>query len=248
MSHFFIKSDQLLNFTLSLQKINDIALPIAVQNSLNSVVRDIKKRTLKKTTEKQFKIKKRTFFQANSAFKTHNAKEYNYNINKIKAEAGITKGERANEKATEQVGSQQTATPIKRSINPLGDKPQTKAIIDVLSKKPEIYDASSGWNPAEYYNRVARAKKRNAPFLYKKNGRGSVGRVRKFDRIKSGKKKGRLRIDIQPIASYIKSGFVKLNKKKPFLNDAAKSSMSTILEKQFVKEAEKQIERAIKRR
>jgi len=251
MAHFFVKSDQLLNYTLSLQKINSVALPFAVQNTLNAVSKDVKKRTLKKLTEQQFDIKKRTFFTANSAFKPYKAKQFNYNINRIKSEVGITKGKKANEKATKQVGYQQTATPIKRSVNPLGDKPQTKAIIDVLSKKPEIYqNESGGFNPGVYYNKVARAKKRNAPFLFKNSSgtKGSIGRVRKFQRRKTGKEKGRLNIDIQPLASYKKSGYVRLRKKKPFLNEAAKKSMIDILDKEFVKEVEKQVERAMKRR
>ena len=205
---FSIKSDKLINHTLTLQRINDVALPIAVQNTLNSVARDVKKRTLDEYTNKYFNIKKRTFFKSNSAYKPYKAKQANYNVNRLKAEVGITKGKRANETATEQVGHQQTATKIKRSINPLGEKPQTKAIIDILSKKPEIYQNEGEFNAADYIKKVSRAKKRNAPFLRKNTSgsRGSVGIVKSFKRLKSG----RLKIKILPIASYIRGGFVKL--------------------------------------
>lgn len=247
MTDFSIKSDELINFTLSLQKINDIALPLAVQNTLNAVAKNVKTKTLDKLTNKYFDIKKKNFFKANSGYKPYKAKQFNYNVNRLKAEVGITKGKRPNEKATEQVGSQQTATSIKRSINPLGTKPQTKAVIDILSKKPEVYEQGSDFDAGDYLLKVARAKKRNAPFLFKNSNRGSVGIVKTFKRIKSGKEKGRLKIVIKPIASYIEGGRVKLKTKKPFLNDAVLASAKELMNKEFIKQADIQIQRALKR-
>lgn len=247
---FSIKSENLIDLTLSLQKINDVALPIALQFSLNQVARDAKTKYLAKTTGQMFDIKRRNFFKANSGYKTHKAKEFNYNVNRLKAEVGITKGRDAREKATEQVGSQQTAKDIKRSINPLGTKPQTKAVIDLLSKKPEVYDFAEhgGFKPEVYFRKVGRAKKRNAPFLRKNSNRGTLHRVKSMKRFKAGKRKGRINIKLQPIASYIKGGHVKLMKKKPFLNEAAFKSMVDIMEKTFRKEAQIQVERAMKRK
>jgi hypothetical protein len=246
--NFNIKSESLINHTLNLQRINAVALPFAVQNALNAVARDVKKRTLKITTERQFDIKKRNFFKANSGYKPYKAKQFNYNINKMHAEVGITKSSKSHDKSTEQVAHQQTATKIKRSINPLGTKPQTKAIIDVLSHKPEVYEHQSEFDSGDYIKKVARAKKRNAPFIVRNSTKGTVYRVKSFKRLKSGKNRNRLKMDLQPIASYIKSGYVKLTKKKPFLNDAARKSMTEIMEQEYVKEAKKQVERAIKRR
>lgn len=251
MAHFFVKSDQLLNYTLRLQKINGIALPIAVQNSFNAVTRDVKKRTLKKITEQQFDIKKKTFFSANSAYDTHNAKEFGYNINKLKSEIGITKGRKANEKATEQVGNQQTASPIKRSINPLGTKPQTKANIDILSKKPEVYDSSQSYsegNSNAYIRRANRAYRNKSGFLIKNGNRGALNKVSSIRSRKPTKRDPRKTIiKVVPIASYIQSGRVNLKKKRPFLNNALAKSTSDILQREFVKEAEKQFQRALKR-
>jgi len=252
MEYFFVKSDQLLNYTLSLQKINDVALPFAVQNTLNAVSKDVKKRTLKKLTEQQFDIKKRTFFTANSAFKPYKAKQFNYNINRIKSEVGITKGKKANEKATKQVGYQQTATPIKRSVNPLGDKPQTKATIDILSKKPEVYDSEQSYpegNSVAYIRKADRARRNKTGLLIKNGRRGAVNKVVSMKRRKPTKRDPRkMVIKVKPIASYRESGRVDLKTKKPFLNNAVLKSSDDIMEKTFIKEAEKQIERAIKRR
>lgn len=251
MKQFYVKNDQLLNYTLSLQRINDVALPFAVQNTLNAVARDTKKRTLKKSTEEQFDVKKKTFFTANSAFKTHKAKEFNYNINRLKAEVGITKGKKANEKATEQVGMQQTASPIKRSINPLGNKPQTKTTIDILSKKPEVYDSSQPYpegNSVAYIRRAQRAHRNRSGFLVKNGRRGAVNRVRSIKRRKPTKRDPRrMLINLEPIASYQESGIVDLRLKRPFLDNAVIQSSHDIMERTFIKEAEKQIERVTKR-
>lgn len=249
---FSIKSDQLIDLTLSLQRINDIALPFAVQGALNAAARDVKKRTLAIVTNKMFDVKKRTFFKANSAFKSFKARDVGYNINRLKAEVGITKGTRPKEKATEQVGSQQTAKNIKRSVNPLGTKPITKSIIDILSKKPIIYDYTKegGFKPEKFFRAMGRAKQKGAPFLRMNSskGRGTLHKVKSMRRFKAGKRKGRIKYVLQPIASYIRGGEVKLKKRKPFLNKASEKSMNDVLEKAFIKEAKIQSERAMKRR
>jgi len=251
MSKFYVKSEQLLNYTLALQKINDIALPIAVQNSLNAVARDIKKRTLKKITEQQFDINKKTFFQANSGYKTNGAKDFNYNVNKLKAEIGITKGRKSKETATEQVGNQQTATPIKRSINPLGTKPQTKANIDILSQKPEVYDSSQSYsegNSNAYIRKAQKAYRNKSGLLIKNGKRGALNKVMSIKSRKPTKKDPRkMLVNVKPIASYIKDGHVKLKKRRAFLNDAAAMSMNDVVGKEFIKEARKQIDRAMRK-
>lgn len=243
-----IKSDNLIDYTLKLQKINDVALPIAAQNTLNAVVVGVKFKYLDETTNKMFNIKKRTFFKSNSKFTKNIAKQFGYNINKLNAQVGIVKSAKQHEKTTEQVPHQQTATNIKRSINPLKKKPG-KTIIDVLSKKPEFYSPSDagGFNAASYYKKAGRAKKRNAPFIVANRGRGRVNMIKSMNRFKSGKRKGRLNLKMIPIASYIKDGDVKLTKKKPFLNRATKIAMNNMLEKEFIKEADKQFKRVMKK-
>lgn len=244
-----IKSDELVNHVLKLQKINDVALPIAVQNSLNKVVREIKFTYLKQTTNSMFNIKKRTFFSANSRFNMYKAKEFNYNINRLVAFVGIIKGKKPHEKATEQVGAQQTASNIDRSINPLGTKPVRKNVIDVLSKKPIIYDYNEhgGFKPEIYFRKAGRANKRNAPFIVANRGRGRVNMIKSMKRFKSGKRKGRLNIKMIPIASYIKDGEVKLKVRKPFLNAATDKGMDLVLTKEFLRQAEIQFKRVMKK-
>jgi hypothetical protein len=263
---FDIKSKELVDFTLKLQKINDVALPFAVQNTLNEIVKNVKIRTLKETTEDMFDVKRKTFFTANSGYKTHKAKEFNYNLNKIKAEVGITQARKPHDKATEQVGHQETAKSIKRSINPLGTKPKSNRIIDVLGKKPEIYDYSdpnnrttefttgyeSSFNPRNYIRKVTRAKSRGAPFLRMKSGRGTLFHVKHFSskRRKTRKKNQSLhnvKIKLTPIASYIKGGELKLTKKRPFLTKAVQKTMTSDLEKIFREKTEQQVRFELKR-
>ncbi len=244
-----IKSDELINHTLKLQKINDVALPIAVQNSLNKVVREVKFTYLKQTTNSMFNIKKRTFFSANSRFNMYKAKQFGYNINNLVAFVGIIKGKKPNEKATEQVGAQQTADNVDRSINPLGTKPIRKPVIDVLSKKPEIYSFSEhgGFKPEVYFRKAGRAKRRNAPFIVANSGRGRVNMIKSMKRFKSGKRKGKLNIKMIPIASYIKDGEIKLKIRKPFLDAATKKGMDLILTKEYLRQADIQFKRIMKK-
>jgi hypothetical protein len=254
MSDFSIKSDKLIDYTLSLQKINDVALPFALQNALNGVAKDVKKRTLMDSVNKEFNVKKKGFFTANSAYKPYKAKSVNYNINKLKSEIGITKGRKANERATEQIGHQETGTAIKRGINPLGDKPQTKKIIDILSHKPEVitysnYDDAND-NAFKYIRSASRAKKRNAGLLIKSQsmGTGTVYQVRQFKKRKpTPNNPKKAIIKLKQIASYHSGGTVKLKKQRPFLSNAAIKSTKEVLNSEFIKEAEKQIERAWKR-
>lgn len=238
-----IKSDELINHTLKLQKINDVALPIAVQNSLNKVVREVKFTYLKQTTNSMFNIKKRTFFSANSRFNMYKAKQFGYNINKLAAFVGIIKGKKPNEKATEQVGAQQTASNVKRSINPLGTKPVRKTVIDVLSKKPVI-NTESSFNRKTYYRDARKAFNRKAPFIVANSaGRGRVNMVKSMRRLKSGK----FKVKLIPIASYIKDGEVKLKVRKPFLNVATKKGMDLVLTKEFLRQADIQFKRVMKK-
>ena len=243
---FFIKTDDLVNLTLALQNINDVALPFAVQNTLNRVARDVKINTLTDTTSKHFKLKKKAFFKANSGFKSHKAKEVNYNINRLKAEVGIIEARKPFDKATEQVGHQETAKPIDRSINPLGSKPKSKGIIDILSKKPEIYEAG---NSDKFIQTIGRAKRRGSGVIFKKGNRGTLRKINTFKRRKPTKRNPfRYLIKTTPVASYIKGGEVKLTKRRPFLTEAVEKSMNSKLEKIFKEQAEDQVKRALQRK
>lgn len=245
MSRFFyIQTKELADLSLKLQRINDVALPFAVQNTLNRVARDVKINSLKQTTNKMFTIRKRTFFTANSGYKSYKAKQFGYNINRLKAEIGITKSVKPNEKATEQVGSQQTATNIKRSINPLGEKSKPKSVINILSKKPEVYDSQADNGEFAYIRTVQKAYRSNTGVIFKKGNRGALHRITNMKKRKPTKKNpNKFIIKTIPIASYIKSGEVKLTKKRPFLNDAVIMSSNKLMERFFIEEANKQIER-----
>jgi len=263
MADFSITSKPLINYTLSLQTINDVALPFAMQNALNEVAKDVKKRTLAQTTNKMFDIKRKNFFKANSAFKPYKAKQFNYNINKMHADVGITKGTKPNENSTEQVGKQQTTGAIKRSFNPLGKKPQRKKVIDIMNKRPEIVEdrqSLSEWSNAADHNKAmfqyirgaARAKRRGAGLLLKSGSSKNTGtlmRVRSFRTRKPTKNNHRKAIiKMNQIASYRKGGKVKLNKRAPFLNRSAIKSTREKLQSEFQKAAEKQVELAFKRK
>lgn len=245
--NFYIKTEEITDLALRLQKINDVALPFAVQNTLNEIAGTVKINTLQKSAAKEFDVQRPTFFKANSGYKAYKAKDFNYNLNKIKSQVGMTAANKAHDKATEQIGSQETATPIKRSINPLGSKPQTKSVIDILSKKPEIYDSSSGSNPVTFLRTLQRAKSRGSGVIFAKGNRGALRQIKRFDRRKPTKGNPRkYTIETKPIASYIKSGYVKLNVKRPFLTNAIVTALMDV-QTVFEEKAKYQIERAMKK-
>jgi hypothetical protein len=251
MPDFSITSTDLIDYTLALQKLNDVALPFAVQETLNEVAKDVKKRTLIQSVNEEFEVDRKSFFTANSGYKPYKAKQAGYDINKMKAEVGMIKGTNPNEKATEQIGHQETRQPIKRGINPLGNKPQTKNVIDILSKKPEFvtYDKNDDRSPFNYIKGAARAKKRNASLVITNpKGTGQVFQVKKFDTRKPTKKNpNKLKIKLKNIASYHKGGDVKLRRKAPFLSNATEKSATETMENAFIKAAEKQISRIWKK-
>jgi hypothetical protein len=241
---FDIKAEGVIDLALLLQRINDVALPFAMQNTLNEVARDTKMRNLAKSVNAEFRMRKSSFFRANSGYKAYKAKDFGYNINRLKSEVGIVGAKKAYDKATSQVGNQETATPIKRSINPLGEKPQTSSNIDILSKKPEIYDSSKANNePFAYLRAIQRAKSRKAGVIFAKYGRGTLRRVDRIERRKPTKANPyKYRIKTTPIASYIKDGFVSLVKERPFLTNAVNLSLQNV-QAIFEKNAQKQFER-----
>jgi hypothetical protein len=244
---FYIKTDELVNLSLALQRINDVALPFAVQNTLNIMVKIVKKDVLIETTNDEFDVKRRTFFTANSAYKTYKAKDFGYNISRLKAEVGMVEARKPHDKATEQIGHQETATPIDRSINPLGTKPKSKAVIDLLSKKPEVYEKG---NNTEYLRTIARAYKRKAGVIFSDGKKGTLRKINKFQRRKKPTKRNPYRyvISTKPVASYIKQGKVKLTKKRPFLTLAVNRTLSKHVGPIFKNQAEDQIKRAMARK
>ncbi|MFA5299675.1 MAG: hypothetical protein WC389_15940 [Lutibacter sp.] len=241
---FDIKSEGLIDLALLLQQINDVALPFAMQNTLNEVARDTKMKNLAKSINEQFRMRRSSFFRANSGYKAYKAKDFGYNINKLKSEVGIVGAKKEHDKATSQVGNQETAKPIKRSINPLGEKLQTADNIDILGKKPEIYDSSKdSITPFAYLRSIQRAQRRGAGIIFAKYGRGTVRRVDKFERKKPTKYNPyKYRIKTTPIASYIKDGYVSLVRERPFLTNAVNLSLQNV-QSIFEKNAQKQFER-----
>lgn len=248
---FKIDSTELIDYTLSLQKINDVALPMTTQNMLNAVAKDVKVRTLKKSTDQQFDVKKPNFFKSNSAYKPYRANQFGYNINKMKSEVGITKGVKANETATEQLGRQERPGNIKRGINPMGDKPQRKGVIDLLKKKPEFYDSAKTYpegNSVAYIRKAQRAKRQGRPLVVSKNNKGYVNKVMVAKKRRPTRSNPRsMTIRVKAIASYNKGGSVKITKQRPFLTNAVQMSTKEKMNSEFIKAAEKQFARALKR-
>jgi hypothetical protein len=242
---FNIKSEELIDYTLALQKVSSVALPFAVQNAFNDVVKNVKEKTLEQSTSEMFDVQKKNFFKANSGYEAHKPKDFNYNLNKLKAGAGIIKSNKPNEKATEQLESHESNQTIDRSINPLGNRPQTTRVIDILSKKPEIivYSESNPDSNYHYIRGAARARKRNASLVITNSkGVGHVYEVRKFKSRKPTKKDPRNSIiKLKTLATYHHDGTVQIRRRSMFMPNALNRSANAILKDSFIKNANIQI-------
>lgn len=262
MKVFDIQFDNVIDYVLALQDINDVALPFAAQSALNDVVFNAKRQSLNKVTNQMFNINKKTFFRANSDIKKNKAKDFGYNLNKISSEFGIVKSKNKFDKATEQVGNQQTAKKIDRSINPLGKvsksgtltkKPLSAADVDILKEKPLIYDSSINYRNVRgnrvWLSRAFQAMREKRGFIASNGKKGTLYKINSIKKRKPTKRNAhQFKISKTPLASYVKNGAVKLKTKHPFLKSSVDLSAKNMLESAFAKSANYQFKLAMKRR
>jgi hypothetical protein len=63
---FNVDTDEVIKFTNKLEKLNRSAFPNAVRGTLNGLALDVKTKTMPDQTEKDFTIRQKNFFKANS--------------------------------------------------------------------------------------------------------------------------------------------------------------------------------------
>lgn len=83
--HFRVDTDEVIEFTNRLEKLNRSAFPSAVRNTLNSLAFDVKQRTMLKVTEKTFTIRQKNFFKANSRVETAKG----FHVGSMKSQVGF---------------------------------------------------------------------------------------------------------------------------------------------------------------
>lgn len=229
------KGDKLIGFSHTLSKLHKSALPNAVRFSLNDAAKDVKFNTLQKNADKQFDVKKPSFFRAFSRFDLATG----YNIGSMKATAGMVKAPNPKSVASTKIAQQQIAGTVTDRAY-IGAKEQRKGGTESGLLKAS-YKKLTDIKPIvttkdNYFGKAVKAKKENKPLLVKKNNKGILVKIKKI------KKKGENPIITEPIASYEKGRSIKLKKKRPFLNNAALQSGKKI-DSFFIKNATKQIQR-----
>lgn len=82
---FNINTDATVKFTNRLEKIQKVALPIAVRSTLGDLVFDVKTRTMPQGVQQEFTQRRKNFFTANSKFEPAKG----LSINSMKATVGF---------------------------------------------------------------------------------------------------------------------------------------------------------------
>src|SRR6056297_1290897 len=224
-------SNKLINFSHTLSKIHKAALPNAVRFTLTDAAKDIKFKTLQKSSEQQFDVSKPSFFKKFSGYRAASG----YNINNMKATAGMIKGQDSKSVASTKIAAQQTAGIVKDRSYIAAEKQRgkkgtlKKSYLDMIKKAPIVYDGGN------YIKSAIEAKQKNKPLLVRKNGKGVLTKVKRIN-----KKNPIVKTEI--LAGYEKDRDINLKTKRPFVINAAIES-GRKLDSFFIKNAERQINR-----
>lgn len=230
MLHY--KGDKLIDFSHTLSKIHKSALPNAIRFSLNDSAKNVKFETLAKHANKQFDVKKPSFFRVFSKYTQANG----WNINNMKATVGMIKSPDPKSVASTKIAQQQIAGTITdRAYIPAERQRNAKGLLTATYRKLRNIKPITA-SKEDYFEKVIEAKKTKKPLLIRKNNKGILVKI------KAIKKKQANPIITESIASYEKGRSVKLKRKRPFMNNAAIESGKKI-DQYFAKNAKKQIER-----
>jgi len=216
------KSDKLIDYSHKLSKIHKSALPNAVRFTLTDAAKDVKFNTLQKHANKEFDVKKASFFRAFSAYEPAKG----WDIGNMKATVGMIKKGNPKSVASTKVGKQQYAGTIKdRSYIPYENKKPK------YDKKPIVTEKKG------YFGKAIEADQKKVPLLVKKGKKGYLVKIKRIN-----KKKADNPIVTEIIATYGENRDVKLKQKRPFLNNAALES-GRKLNSFYIKNAQTQINR-----
>ncbi len=229
------KTDALINYSLKLAKIHRAALPNAVRFTLTDSAKDVKFRTLGKHANKQFDVKKATFFRAFSRFDPAKGN----NISKMKSTAGMIHKSGKSVASTE-IGQQQIAgTVLNKSYMAIEKGRTGRGLANAAYKKARKIKPIIAEKGKKFFPNAKKAKESNRPLLVKKNRKGYLVKVNKIRKVKGSKKR---EVVTTILGGYREDRKINLKKIKPFLNNAALES-GKLLNSNFIKNANKQVAR-----
>ena len=232
------RGNALIDYSHKLSRIHRAALPNAVRFTLTDVAKDVYFRTLRKNANKQFDVKKQSFFRAFSEYKPASGN----NISRMQSTAGMIK--KGKSKVSTEIGQQQFAGVVHNKSFIAIEKGRTgkgltnKKYRDARKRKPIIAEKGKMFFP-----NAKKAKDTNSPLIVKKNKRGYFVKVTKIRKAKGHKFKRE--VVTQIIGGYKENRKIDLKTNKPFLNNAALES-GNLLNAKFIKNAKLQVKRFLR--
>lgn len=239
-----INSDELVKATNKLEKISRASLPVTVRNTLNELAFQMKgfsgtRGQIDKEAEKSFDYRRnRTLFKAFTGVD----KARGLNIKNMQSEAGIIERSGRNEVA-EGLAQQQKGGKVKSKSTPTNKARIGKSVGKKVRKKNFFKSLGEPYlirqQRGQVFTRLAlRAIRTGRPILVTvKGGQQIIGQVRRFTRNKGG-----IRFKIDWLYRINRTGFVKLQEKRPFVNNATLEVIKNG-DKIFKEKAEKRIKK-----
>lgn len=222
-----------IDFSHKLSKMHKSALPNTVRFTLNDLAKDVKVKTLQEESKDQFQVRKPTFFKKYSGFQQAGG----YNIAKMQSTVGMVKGGDSKSRASTDIAQQQTAGTVpNKSFMPTKNMRTGKGLVKKeyltkINKKPiglKGYkfghkfgnNKIAGTRKSNFISRVIKAHNSNRPFLYYDGDYKGEGLIFDVTRLTMNTKK-EFSFKLKRIATYQENRSIRLNKRKPFVINAA---------------------------
>lgn len=229
-----INSSAVVKHTNTLEKLHRSALPTAVRSTLNSVAFDVKKTTMPESAARNFIQRAPNFFKANSRVEMAKG----WSVDQMKAVVGFIPKDQSVEDLEQQEygGTIEGRAFIPMDQSRAGGNTSKVRPSNRLSKISKIVNAATmpGNNPKAKFAAAARKAGRGG-FVLGNLGEKTLWKIESID--------GRT-IKKKPLFSYEKSRDVSVSR-TGFMRTASIESANKI-EKIFIREAQKQIDRLTK--
>jgi len=232
-----VNTDEVVRYSNKLEKLHRSAFPIAIRGALNNAAFDVKKNTMPVSAEKEFTIRRKNFFKANSRV----IKAKGFNIRTMQAIIGFI----GNQQAVQDLEQQEEGGKIGgRAFVPLdnargGNNARPVRPSNRLGKIGRIVNANKVRGKSKKQRFIKAAIKAGVGgFVIGNNKLRILWKITGLTKVG-----GRLEINKQRLYSYVPGRKVKIDPtnfmKKATLKTAKK------LEGFYIKQAKKQIEKAL---
>ncbi len=233
-----VNTDEVVRYSNKLEKLHRSAFPVAIRGTLNNAAFDVKKNTMPASAEKEFTIRRKNFFKANS--RVNMAK--GFNIRTMQAIIGFIGTQQAVENLEQQ---EKGGTIGGRAFVPLdnargGSNARPVRPSNRLSRISNIVNASKVRGNSKRQRFVKAAIKAGVGgFVIGNNKLKILWKITGLTKIGD-----RLKINKQRLYSYVPGRKVKIDEPTNFMKKATLKTGKK-LEGFYIKQAKKQIEKAL---